>query len=172
MNTLNKFSKNLLIGLTVLGMSGAALSAHAEDKQPTREAGEHRKDERKGPDGRDGKFGQRMEHHLARLHDKLKLTPAQEPAWTAFTAAAKPKAPVARPERAAFARLTAPERLEKWIAMSKDRTAQQESRLGALKTLYAALTPEQRKTFDDSVPGGEHGGRHHGHRGHGPQRGH
>ncbi|MEG0885841.1 MAG: Spy/CpxP family protein refolding chaperone, partial [Janthinobacterium sp.] len=103
----------------------------------------------------------------ARLHDKLKLTAAQEPAWATFTAANAPKKPMGdwKAKREAMAKLSAPERMEQWIAMSKERIASQESRLASLKTFYAVLTPEQKKVFDDSVPGGKHGGmrgRHHG----------
>jgi Spy/CpxP family protein refolding chaperone len=65
-------------------------------------------------------------------------------------------------DRAAFKKMTAPERMESRIAMSKERISRQETRLASLKTFYAVLTPEQQKVFDDNVPGGEHG----------PKRGH
>lgn len=152
---MNTFGKSLLIGLTVLGMGTATLAAHAEDA---------RQEHGRMHEGHGAQFAEHMAKRQALLHDKLKLSAAQEPAWAAFTAAAAPKAHGARPERAAMAKMTAPERMEKWIAMSKERIAAQESRLAALKTFYAVLTPEQQKVFDDSVPGGAHGGRH-GHRG-------
>jgi hypothetical protein len=45
-------------------------------------------------------------------------------------------------------------------------------RAEATKTFYAALTPEQQKTFDaETVHFGGHRGDHDGHRGHEGQRG-
>lgn len=150
---MNTLRKSFLIGLTVLGMGTATLAAHADE-------GCHGGAAMHAMHG--AKAGERMVKHLAALHDKLKLTTAQEPAWAAFAAAVKPTPPANRPDRAAIAKMTAPERLEKWIAVSKDHVAKMENSLPALKTFHAGLTPEQQKIFDDNVPGGAHG--HRGHR--------
>ncbi|HAT33870.1 MAG TPA: hypothetical protein DCW29_24410 [Janthinobacterium sp.] len=150
---MNTLRKSLLIGLTALGMGTATLAVHADDHHA-----------RMSHEEGSAKFAERMAKYEARLHDKLKLSAAQEPAWASFIAAAAPKAAEARPERAAIAKMPAPERLERWIEAAKARITNQESRLTALKTFYATLTPEQKKIFDDSVPGGMHGG-HHGHHG-------
>jgi len=173
--------KHLIVAMSVLGMGAASLTVHAQQAPASAPAasapanakavpeghrggprGEHRGEHR----GERGNPGERMAKYQARLHDKLKLTAAQEPAWTAFKAANAPKPPAGdwKAKREAFARLSAPERMEQWIAMSKERIAGQESRLASLKTFYAVLTPEQKKVFDDSVPGGKHGG-HRGHHG-------
>lgn len=97
----------------------------------------------------------RMEQHHAALKVKLALTPAQEPAWTAFTASMKPAAgmaPIARPDPADMAKLTTPERLDKMKALHEQRTAQHTAMMDkhtqAIKTFYATLAPEQQKTFD------------------------
>ena len=111
----------------------------------------------------------------AKLQDALKLTPAQQPVWQAFVAS---MTPAHKGERAgqrlgkeARAALSAPQRMERRIAMQKQRTARMEARLSALNSLYAALTPEQRKVFDEQKQG-RRGGRHHGgHGGHGMMRG-
>ncbi len=172
--------KHLIVALSVLGMGAASLTVHAQQAPagapaatnpkaapdgPRAHRGEHRGEHRGNP-------AERMAKYQARLHDKLKLTAAQEPAWTTFTAASAPKKPAGdwKAKREAFAKLSAPERMEQWIAMSKERIAGQESRLASLKTFYAVLTPEQQKVFNDSMPGGKHGGMR-GHRGHGGHRG-
>ncbi|MET3134001.1 protein CpxP [Oxalobacteraceae bacterium GrIS 1.11] len=144
---------SLLIGLSALAMGSVTLSARADE-------GRHGHMATQEADS--AKSAEHMAKFQARLHDKLKLSAEQEPAWTTFIAASAPPASIARPDRAAIAKMTAPERLEKWIEASKTHIATQESRLAALKTFYALLTPEQKKTFDDSVPGGAHGP-HHGH---------
>jgi protein CpxP len=154
---MNTLRKSLLIGLTVLGMGTATLAARAEDGRHGH-AATHEMNH--------AKFAERMAKHQAQLHDKLKLTAAQEPAWSAFTAAATPKTPLARPDRAEMQKLPAPQRLEKHIAMQKEHLAMQESRLAALRTFYAVLTPEQQKIVDESMPRGRHGHRGgHGHHG-------
>jgi Spy/CpxP family protein refolding chaperone len=54
--------------------------------------------------------------------------------------------------------------MEKRIAMQKQRIGAMESRLAALNTFYAQLTPEQKKLFDEHA---QRRGGHRGHRGHG-----
>ena len=115
---------------------------------------------------------ERMQAHrakrLAALKEKLKLSAAQESAWTTFTAASQPPAGVRpqRMDRAEFAKLTTPERLERMQARQAERSAMFAKRAEATKAFYAALTPEQQKTFDaETVHAGMHG--HRGHGGHG-----
>lgn len=120
---------------------------------------------------------ERMKEHrakrMAALKDKLKLTSAQEGAWTSFTESRQPPAG-ARPQRmdrAEFAKLTTPQRLERMQARQAERSAMFAKRAEATKTFYAALTPEQQKTFDaETAKFGGHG--HRGHRGHSGHEGH
>jgi protein CpxP len=145
----NTLGKRFLIGLTVLGL-GAGLGSTAlaqEAHDPARQQAHA------------AKMHEKMAQHHAMLHDKLKLTTAQEPAWATFGASMKPGQRPARMDRAALAKMSAPQRMETRIAMSKERISHQETRLAALKTFYAALTPEQQKVFDDNMRGGEHGSR-------------
>ena len=93
--------------------------------------------------------------HQAELKAKLKIMPVQEDAWTAFTAALQPPTHGARPtaeQRAEFDKLSTPERIDKLRALRTQRmadmTAAMDKRGEATKTFYAALTPEQQKTFD------------------------
>ena len=102
-----------------------------------------------------------MAKRQAALHDKLGLSPTQEPAWKTFTdklqatvagrrrrsaAAATDRAGACGPHGGAFL-----------------QTAQQQAamRAQAVKEFYAVLSPEQQKTFDSQFQG------HHHHFGHG-----
>ena len=130
----------------------------------------------------DGKHFERMQErrvkHLADLKAKLKLNASQEGAWTNFTAATQPPArPANLPDRATaraeFEKMTTPQRLERMQARQAERSARFAKRAEATKSFYAALSPEQQKTFDaESMrhgPRGKHGHRgHHGHPGHTP----
>ncbi len=114
----------------------------------------------------------------AELKATLKITPAQEGAWSTFTAAMQPPAHGARPtpeQRAELDKLTTPQRIDKMRAMRTQRmtemAANMDKRGEATKTFYAALTPDQQKVFDTEHKRhgghGEHG--EHGGRG-GPQK--
>ncbi len=96
------------------------------------------------------KMKERLAMHQARMHDKLKITPAQEPAWKTFIDAMAPVAmPAPRDMKEAEMRST-PERLEQNLERQKERLAQMQTRLTAVKGLYAVLTPEQKAIFDQS----------------------
>ncbi len=111
----------------------------------------------------------RAAKHMAELKTKLKVTAEQEGAWTSFTTAMKPPARMDRqhPDRAEWAKLTTPERIDKMRALRTqhmaERTAAMDKREDATKAFYATLNADQKKIFD-----AEHArmGRHHGgHRG-------
>ena len=121
----------------------------------------------------------KMEAYLARrqadMKAKLRITPAQEGAWTAFTAAMQPPADKdARPasgQRAELDKLTTPQRIDKMREIRTQRmtamTALMDKRGDAAKAFYAALSPEQQKVFDaeHTMRGGRDGhggGGHHG----------
>jgi Spy/CpxP family protein refolding chaperone len=183
---MNTIRKNIVIALAAAGIAAASIGVQAQTQAPlegrhghaiSKEERQARRAEFKAlsPEQRQAKMAEfrakRAEHRAARqakLQEALKLTPAQQPVWQAFVAGmTQPQQGeragqrLSKEQRAA---LTAPQRLERRIAMQKQRTARMEARLSALNSLYAALTPEQRKVFDEQKQG-RRGGRHHG--GHG-----
>jgi periplasmic protein CpxP/Spy len=101
------------------------------------------------------KMQAKMDKRHAALKTELKLTAAQEPAWTAFLeshkspAGMKGQPPAAMPD---LAKLTTPERLDKMKELRAQRmgemAAAMDKRTEATKTFYAVLTPEQQKVFD------------------------
>jgi periplasmic protein CpxP/Spy len=106
------------------------------------------------------KMQERMAKRQAALKQKLQLSPGQEGAWNAWTAAMKP-GDFKRPERGEFDKLTTPERIDRMRAMRDQHIAQMDKRAEATKAFYATLTPEQKKTFDAEMAHGRHGRRHH-----------
>lgn len=123
------------------------------------------------------RHGDMAQHHAKRLADlkgQLKLTAAQEPAWTTFTASMQPGERPARLDHKDMEKLTTPERIDRMRAMHAQHAAEADRRGEATKTFYAALTPEQQKTFDakahrgprmDGMKGGEGHRRGHGDKG-------
>ena len=100
----------------------------------------------------------RMARRQADMKSMLKITPAQENAWTTFTEAMQPpmrmlgvERPIAA-QRTDMEKLTTPERIDKMKAMRAQRmadmNAEMDKRGEATKVFYAALSFEQQKTFD------------------------
>jgi len=107
-----------------------------------------------------GDWQERRQAHMAQrantLKAQLKLTPEQEPAWTAFMAVMQPAerpARLDRLDRKEMEKLTTPERIDRMRAMRVQHTAEADRRGEAIKTFYAALTPEQKKIFDAQALG-------------------
>ena len=143
-------------------------AAPAASATPTHPGGHHR--DRMGRHD-PAQMQARMVNRQTELKAKLKLTPAQEGAWTAFTAGMQPPARGLRmtPEqRAEMNKLTAPERIDKMSALRSQRltdmNASMNKRGDAVKTFYAELNADQKKVFDNQHMGhmGGRGGMGHG----------
>jgi hypothetical protein len=123
----------------------------------------------------------RLDRRLTYLHGQLRITPAQEGAWTNFTAALRDEArdrdraqggafndrdafrgrPDSRDDRAGDARQgpSVVERLEERRRMVADREADLDHVLTALRPLYASFTGEQRRVADRLMFQPREGGR-------------
>lgn len=160
--------KGLLLAGLLITFGASAMAQGA----PPAGQGSDPRSEHMGKHG-PAKMQARMAKHQADLKGKLKLTPAQEGAWTAYTTAMQPPTAIGmRPsdaQRAEMDKLTTPEHVDKMRAMRTERITQMnaamDKRGDAAKALYAVLTPEQQKIFDAEhkkhSPRGEHG-EHHG----------
>lgn len=144
---MNILRKSVIIGVTLFGIGSAAIAAPAQEAPRQHPYAETKFDP--------VKRAERIEQHQQKLHDALKLSANQEAAWNTYIAAIKPRQPVGRADRVSLKELNAPQRLEKQLEFSKARIAHQETRLQALKTFYATLTPEQQKVFDEHTAGGK-----------------
>ena len=176
---MNTLRKNLLVAFAALGFAGAAFAQTAPAAAPEGRHGHAvTAEQRAAHQAKRAEFqakrAERQAARAARLRADLKLTAQQEPAFAAFLAAGKPAqrpqgqgAGKATGERAAFAALPAPQRMERMVERQKQRTARMEARLAALNNFYAVLTPEQKKVFDSQPMHGSFGkGRGHGGPGH------
>jgi hypothetical protein len=152
---MNSVRKHVLFALAALSMGGAALAAQADTPAPTQGQHPHLTQEQRQAKMAGFKANmdaQRAQHQQQlQLHDALKLSAAQEQGWNAFVASMKPAAHEQHADRGAFANLSAPERMQKMIDFSKQRTAQMETRLAALNTFYSTLSADQKKVFDEQT---------------------
>ena len=154
----------LLLGL----MAGAAFSALAQTPPASPmggPGGEQRGMMRHGPMD-PAKMQAMTAKRQAALKETLKITAAQEDAWTTFTSTMQPSAEMHKRRmemRVEMDKLTTPERIDKMHALRAQRDAEMDKRATATKTFYAALSLEQQKVFDAQRMGGRHGhGRRHG----------
>jgi hypothetical protein len=153
-------------------LAACAIGAHAQAPAPAapgaQPPGMHMQHDRaqmqeRMQQHRQERFARRMES-FKRI---LQVTPQQEGAWAAYTAAMKP-APHARRERGEFARMSTPQRIDAMKQMRAQRAAEQDRRGDATKTFYAQLSPSQQKAFDEislKMMRGGHRGMHRGHHG-------
>ena len=110
---------------------------------------------------------------MAEMKARLKITPAQESAWTTFTAPMTPPTGgmgwhQSPEQRAEMDKLATPERIDKMRALRTQRMAQMnalaDQRGDATKVFYAQLSVEQKAVFDaeHKSRGMHHGDGHHG----------
>lgn len=135
-----------------MGERGAMMGAGAPMHEGMR--GDHHRMGKMDP----AKMQAWMDKRNAELKAQLKLTPAQEGAWTTFVAAMTPSADMLakrtahRAERAELAKLPTPERIDKMKALRTQRmsemSAAMDKHADATKALYATLTADQQKVFD------------------------
>lgn len=145
---MNKFYKSMLIGLTVIGLGGASFARADDAKDGHGPMGMH-----EGHAATPERMQARFTKHMTALHDKLTLGRAQEAAWTTFVAAmTPPSTPRSTPAqtRAEMDKLTAPERMDKMLAMLKDHETRLTAHIAAVKTFYAVLSADQQKIFNDN----------------------
>lgn len=187
----SKLSANrTLSGLVLTGLLTAMGGAAIAQTPPPGPAGMRAPEALRDAPHADGKMGHRDPAHMqammakraADMKAKLKITPAQEPAWTAFTAAWTPPASgmgwrQSPEQRAELDKLTTPERIDKMRALRTQRMTEMNAladQLGdATKVFYAQLSAEQKAVFDaehkkrgmhhgEGHRGGHHGGMHKG----------
>jgi protein CpxP len=163
----NKF----FIGLTAIALSAtSSVYAQSKTEQKPAVAQQHGMDHAKMQEKMMARMKQGMEKHRTQMHDKLKITADQEPAWKTFTEAMMPNnmshgmsEHKAGMDKMAMSTMTTPVRMEKMVEKAKERLARMQQHLDALKTFYVVLTPEQQKVFDEShrhKRGGMHGKMH------------
>lgn len=121
--------KNLLVILSVLSLSagGAALAQGQQEEGPS------------------------PQQQLSQLHDALRLSPQQEPAWRAYAASLAPDPAMEARRRSAaemMPKLTTPRRVDLINAEMAQDMASMRRQGEAVKAFYAQLSPQQQSTFD------------------------
>lgn len=149
-------------------LAAAALTAQAQTPPgpPPTGAGSMAMHEGHDPARMQQRMQERMQRHMESLKRILQITPAQEGAWNAWTAAMRPSPQMMQQhgQRGELERMTTPERIDRMRQMRALRAQEMDRRGEATKTFYAQLTPAQQKAFDEISLKFHHGGRGRDHR--------
>ena len=117
----------------------------------------------------------RFEEHMGKLHDALKLTPAQEAAWTEFSSKVKPanmgkprmdKSQSDKMDHEDWEGLSTPDRLDKILDNMKSHEKQLAEHAAAVRTFYGTLTANQQRIFDHRFEAYHHRHGRHSHEEH------
>lgn len=90
-----------------------------------------------------------FETHTTALHDQLKLTAVQEPAWQTFIAKMQAGENPAQTVSAEHASATTPDHIDHKLAIMRARLNHMEIRAHAVDEFYGPLTAEQQHIFDE-----------------------
>lgn len=138
---MSRIKHRVLLSFAAIGFLGFTLLASAQEQ--------HFKECKDQPDQAQCNATQ-MEKmqaaHAAKLHDALKITAEQEPAWKTFNDSVHPPGampPAAKPTHADMEKMSAPEIMEQHLAWQQKHLTEMQSHLAALKTFYTVLTPTQ-----------------------------
>jgi len=139
-----------LILSAALGMS--AVFAHAQSAEDSREQVVAAQDQAQSTQGKHDPAAH-VQKRLDKLKSALKITLDQEPQWAAFSDSVMQQVNQmkAAHQQRGSAPSTAPERIDRQIAMMKQRTASFETIGQAAKGLYAALSPDQQRVADERL---------------------
>lgn len=136
---------HLITASVLLGLSGFSLAQTA----PEQSSSTHRAERM---EKMHAKKGARHTEHLADLKGKLKLETSQESAWLVFEQGMQKKhAGTDHPDRAALAKMTTPERIDRMEAHQAQRSAQMKKQAEAVKSFYATLNTQQKSIFDSET---------------------
>ncbi len=93
-----------------------------------------------------------VEHHIAGLQRRLKITPAQQPQWDAFTAVMRQNAAhmetLQRDRADKVATMAAPEDMRSYAELARAHAEDLQRLVPAFNELYAAMSPEQKAIAD------------------------
>lgn len=109
--------------------------------------------------------GHGIQFRLQKLHDRLGITPAQQPQWDNLAGSIRQAAQVVRGSPAAQALrsgdLNAVQKLQAMADLAGLRAQAMQQVVPAAQALYAALSPQQRQTADAMLQRFGHHERHH-----------
>ena len=152
---MSTLKKNLSTAIVSIALCFPVVSVFANSF----ENNDHNMHQGNGPSHNQGNPAQTPAQRLAQLHEKLGVTAAQETAWSTFVTALTSSATQQKPTPDAFQGLSAPDRMDKMVAILTTRKTDLENKAAAVRAFYGVLTPAQQQIFDAQFNMQRRGGR-------------
>ena len=92
---------------------------------------------------------ERVMRRQAELHDKLKISAAQEAAWKVYAQAMEPDMAPRLHEDVDLDKLTTIERMQRSLDKIREHETKMQGKLNATKTFFGVLNAEQKKQFEE-----------------------
>ena len=149
---MNTLRKKLLLCSAVISIASFTFLASAEERSLNACNDQANKEE-----CMHAQLEKRFAEHETKLHDALKLSAAQEPAWKSFTESNHQQLLTTeadhkiRPSPADLEKMSAPEQLQSHLTMMQKQLAMMQNHLSALNTFYATLSSEQQQTMNTEM---------------------
>jgi protein CpxP len=106
----------------------------------------------KAPASKAAAMDARIEQRIAQMHQRLKITPAQQPAWDAFAQVMRDNVTsmqqAYQERRASIATMSAPDNMRNFAQIEQTRTDGIQKLATSFQTLYDGMSDEQKKVAD------------------------
>jgi len=161
---MTNLKKKIILGCAAISMAAFSLAANADEH-----GWSTCKDQANKEECMHAQMEKFRAQHEQKLHDQLKITTVQEPAWKAFTdnfnqqMEAMNAAHKAMPARGEMEKLSAPERLQNHLDRMQKHMIMMQNQLASLKSFYAVLTPDQQTIMNKEIARFAHHRHHHWH---------
>ena len=140
----NRTARSLLLLAVVTLAGGQVVAQNSTPADPPSGPAQAARPERGGM--------AQVERHIAGLQRRLKITPAQQPQWDAFTAIMRQNAThieaLQRDRADKVPTMTAPEDMRSYADVARIHAEDLQRLVPAFDALYAAMTPEQKAVAD------------------------
>jgi protein CpxP len=96
--------------------------------------------------------GARVDQRITQMHQRLKITPAQETSWDAFTKVMRDNVAATeeayKERRGTIATMSAPDNMRNFAQIEQARAQGVQSLAASFQTLYDGMSDDQKKTAD------------------------
>lgn len=149
---MNILNKRIILSCAAISIASVAFLANANEPHSS-----DCKDQASKEQCMDAHMDKDRAEHEKKLHDALKLTASQEPAWKTFTDSINQQMDSMHadhqpePSHADMEKLSAPDRLQRHIDGMQKHLVTMQAHLASLKSFYAVLTPDQQTTMNKDI---------------------
>jgi periplasmic protein CpxP/Spy len=141
----------VVLASLLLPAMGLPMGAFAQTQTPT-DAAPPTPAKPKAPVAKPISRADRVEKHIADLHAKLRITPAQQPEWDQFAQVMRENATsmneTMEQRRTGFASMNAADNMQSYAQIAEKHAQDMQKLATTFKALYGAMSDDQKKNAD------------------------